>query len=105
MFIVVGVQVGSDKNAPLRVALGPLIALGVIAAFELIPALPKREGVVFATLLGVVAVASFAGALTSGLITAGTLIAYAAYFCFQTGRVDGPIQHFIALTVSAVAVA
>ena len=101
---VVGVHVGSNRTALAKVGLGPLAAVAVIAAFELINALPKREGVIFATLLALVAVASFAGALTSGLITAGIVIAYAAYFCFQVERVDGPIQHFIALTASAIAV-
>jgi PAS domain S-box-containing protein len=101
---VVGGQVGSNKTAPARILIGPAVALVVIAAFEFIDALPKREGVIFATLLALVAAASFLGALTSGLITASLVIAYAAFFCFEAQRVDGPVQHFVALTVSALAV-
>lgn len=95
----------APKTSGWRLWAGPAVTVVLISGFEFIETLPRSEGVIFSTLLAVISIASFLGGLASGLITAGLVVAYGAYFCFEAPRVEMPLQDFLVLTVAAVVVA
>ena len=79
--------------------------MALAISFEVLSFLALSDVVVFSVLLAAIALAGFLGGLLSGVIAAGLVASYAAYFYLVAGREDMPLEHFLVVSFAAVAVA